>query len=130
MYIFIKDGRLRLEGSKDYGRLEIEIDEYWRPICDSNWTLADATVACNQLGFEGALSASYWYGASSHKVDISELNCLGNESRLLDCPHKRHYSSDYCNSSNIVAIHCLKSDVTTGSSTVMIGKILHNKNIL
>lgn len=26
----------------------------WSPVCDNNWTVADATVACRELGYQGA----------------------------------------------------------------------------
>ena len=38
------------------GRLEIYINGQWGTICDDFFDQTDATVACKQLGFSGALS--------------------------------------------------------------------------
>ena len=38
------------------GRLEIYINGQWGTVCDDSFNLIDATVACKELGFSGALS--------------------------------------------------------------------------
>ena len=45
------DGVLRLEGGADSseGRLEICINNAWGSVCDDQFGLADAGVACSQL---------------------------------------------------------------------------------
>ena len=41
------------------GRLEVFINNQWGTVCDDSFGIAEATVACHQLGFsEGALSFS------------------------------------------------------------------------
>ena len=46
-------GRLRLvNGASSAGRLEIYLDGQWGTICDDGFGSEDATLACNQLGYE------------------------------------------------------------------------------
>ena len=38
------------------GRLEIYIGDQWGTVCSDGFDIADAGVACRQLGFEGAIA--------------------------------------------------------------------------
>ena len=40
------------------GRLEIYIGNQWGTVCSDGFDIADAGVACRQLGFEGAIAYS------------------------------------------------------------------------
>ncbi len=53
------DGKLRIENSEEYmtgseitvgGRLEICHQGVWGTVCDDEWSISDAIVACRQLG--------------------------------------------------------------------------------
>ena len=51
--VFCNDTAIRLvDGSDQYeGRVELCFDETWGTICDGAWSIADANVACRQLGY-------------------------------------------------------------------------------
>ena len=52
-----EDGDLRLFGgeSESKGLLQVCFSQRWGTINEDGWTLSDTSVACKQLGFEGAL---------------------------------------------------------------------------
>ena len=49
------EGDVRLvDGTEDYeGRVEVCIEEIWSTVCDNGWSLNDANVVCQQLGYLG-----------------------------------------------------------------------------
>ncbi|KAL3866131.1 hypothetical protein ACJMK2_043461, partial [Sinanodonta woodiana] len=61
-------------GSKNYGRVEMSVNDVWGTVCDASWDDADATVLCRQEGFSGgyALKEAY-YGQGSGPVWLSHL---------------------------------------------------------
>lgn len=66
--------KLRLVGPgsrPEEGRLEVLYQGQWGTVCDDDFALQEATVACRQLGFETALT---W--AHSAKYGQGEGECL------------------------------------------------------
>ena len=46
-------------GSNDAeGRVELFVDGQWTAICDEGWSLPDAAVACNHLGYSRSMRSS------------------------------------------------------------------------
>ena len=73
------------------GRVEIFIENnVWGTICDDEWDNRDAQVVCRQLGFGSsgtALLAFQPYASSRTPIWLDNVNCNGQESRLIDCTH-------------------------------------------
>ncbi|XP_071787229.1 uncharacterized protein [Asterias amurensis] len=67
----------------------------WGVICTSyNWDDFDAKVVCGQLGYGGSSKAvqnaeiEFLSVSSAYKdVAMDSVQCIGNETRLLDCKH-------------------------------------------
>ena len=80
-------------------------------MCDDEWSLQDADVACRQLGFQGARRAygSAYFGAGEGPIWLDNLQCNTSESRLEDCPNKGWMIND-CTHNQDAGVEC----ITTG----------------
>ena len=89
--VFVTVSGIRLVGGSGphEGRVEVYHNGTWGTVCDDDWNLQDATVACRQLGYINATAAlrSARFGAGSSPILFSELTCIGNESIITECPH-------------------------------------------
>ena len=76
-------------GSRYEGRVEIRYNGTWGTICDHDWELEDAQVACRSLGFYGALRAvrNACYGGGTGRVWLDHVECVGMETSLDNCTH-------------------------------------------
>ena len=70
------------------GRVEMWYNGCWGTICDDGWGLNDARVVCRQLGYSDALQALQRasHGQGEGAIVLDDLQCIGNEANLLECP--------------------------------------------
>ena len=113
---------LRLQGplSKDgIGRVEIFYLGIWGTICDDQWDINDARVACRQLGYRygfRALPGSHVPDGSG-QIWFDDVACIGSEQNLSSCSHagwKNHNCGHYedagveCSSTSIVLLFYMR----------------------
>ena len=120
--IRLVDGSTPLEG-----RVEVCMNNQWGIVCHSGWGQSDAQVVCTQLGLSatglfvmdphnnacimvmyttGATSATF--GRGSRPVFLTNVGCVGSESRLLDC-RASTVSARYCSTSfSDAGVRCLQ----------------------
>ena len=88
-YIATVEGAIRLVNGNNAseGRVEIYLQGQWGTICDDLWDIREATVVCKQLGFLDAISAvgGAEFGEGSGIIQLDDLNCVGNETALINC---------------------------------------------
>ena len=108
-------------GSQYEGRIEILHNGTWGTICDHDWELPDAKVACRMLGFSGALRAvtNAFYGRGNGTVWLDNVECTGTETSLLNCSHSRFGSaaSNCLDHHNDAGVVCFDGKSTRQVST-------------
>lgn len=102
---------IRLAGTNSTeleGRLEVFVNGAWSTVCDKTFDFREASVACRQLGYSGAVKVAKQtvYGAGSGRIWSDDLNCTGRETNLLDCPRAPRSQSFGCYHSSDVAVVC------------------------
>ena len=110
-YLFIQEPyELRLEGgtSSRSGRVEIFYQDKWGTICDDNWSIEDADVVCQQLGYQnGAMAAiqKAVYGEGEGEIILDEVKCGGTEEALSGCLHAG-YGAQNCKHEEDAGVIC------------------------
>ena len=93
-----RDVQLRLmDGTGDHeGRLEIRYEGQWGTVCDDYWTDVEADVACRALGYPqgsvvggGSRFDRAHFGSGSGSILLDDVNCVGNETSLLECDYRK-----------------------------------------
>ncbi|XP_067881165.1 deleted in malignant brain tumors 1 protein-like [Heterodontus francisci] len=81
---------LRLVGGMDRcsGRVEVLHGHQWGTLCDLYFDLEDAKVVCEHLqcGAVNSIPGGARFGKGTGAVWKENYRCLGNETRLWDCP--------------------------------------------
>ena len=108
------------------GIVEVCFNNTWGTVCDHNWDNTDSIVVCNQLGYYGMLSdlctctctctyntymyvsitfadgaiayVGSRYGPGTGPIQMDYVDCVGNETSLIFCPHNSSTNMSSCNS--------------------------------
>lgn len=100
------------------GRPQYLYNSQWRPICSNDFTLFDAHVVCQQVGFAGATSITKGtaFGSPPTSSGMRNLRCTGHESSIFDCPGGNpsvntacfsNYAGVYCSRKYLLIIHII-----------------------
>ncbi|XP_033158155.1 uncharacterized protein LOC117139728 isoform X1 [Drosophila mauritiana] len=98
----------RLEGGRNSneGRLEVKHHGVWGSVCDDDFNLKSAQVACNSMGFFGpAKIEKNIFGNSNGPIWLDQVMCFGNETSIDQCNHW-NWGEHNCNHTEDVALHC------------------------
>ena len=113
------------DGNSTQGRLEVCINNAWGAVCDDRFGSEDASVACSQISGYSRQGASVVAGNSSITGDgpifLSDLNCVGTETSLLDCRRQGNQpvGLQHCDHSEDSHIKCNGTFITIVKITLM-----------
>nr|XP_037841255.1 scavenger receptor cysteine-rich domain-containing protein SCART1-like [Chlorocebus sabaeus] len=70
------------------GRVELQVQGSWAPLCATHWDIADATVLCHQLNCGNAVAAPRGghFGDGDAAIWPDAFHCGGTEPYLWNCP--------------------------------------------
>uniref|UniRef100_A0A8C6CL09 Scavenger receptor family member expressed on T cells 1 n=1 Tax=Moschus moschiferus TaxID=68415 RepID=A0A8C6CL09_MOSMO len=70
------------------GRVELQVQGSWAPLCAAHWDLADATVLCHQLNCGNAVATppGGHFGGGAAAIWPDQVHCAGTEPYLWRCP--------------------------------------------
>ncbi|XP_070206929.1 uncharacterized protein [Littorina saxatilis] len=92
------------------GRVEILVEGTWGAICDSGWDSRDSRVVCRQLGYNTSAMEAYdnaFFGSEDiERIWTTEVDCSGNETRLVDCRARAFDSGNPCRRTKTVGVSC------------------------
>ena len=99
--------RLTNGPTKYEGAVEVYHNGEWGAVCDNGWDINDAHVVCNQLYLGEAMNAirGAFYGQSSGKIWLDDLNCTGTEKSIKQCPHNG-WGTQNCSHSKTAGVKC------------------------
>ncbi|XP_028408851.1 fibrillin-1-like isoform X4 [Dendronephthya gigantea] len=108
---------IRLKGpsiSNGTGRVEVFYNGEWGTVCDDNWDIKDANVACRQLGYLYAIKALQGGNipSGSGRIWSDEVACTGSEQKLSSCGrHVRGWGVHDCSHEEDAGVECSSIDV-------------------
>ncbi|XP_028996325.1 deleted in malignant brain tumors 1 protein-like isoform X2 [Betta splendens] len=84
-----KPVRLKNGTHRCSGRVEVYHNGQWGTVCDDRWDMQDAVVVCRQMncGNPVAVKDQAHFGTGQDQMWLDDIDCIGNESSLTDCPH-------------------------------------------
>ncbi|EHH25401.1 hypothetical protein EGK_21589, partial [Macaca mulatta] len=90
------------------GRVELQVQGSWAPLCATHWDIADATVLCHQLNCGSAVATPRGghFGDGDAAIWPDAFHCGGTEPYLWNCPVERWGRGD-CAHKEDAGVRCL-----------------------
>uniref|UniRef100_A0A8D2LEC5 protein-lysine 6-oxidase n=1 Tax=Varanus komodoensis TaxID=61221 RepID=A0A8D2LEC5_VARKO len=113
--------KLRLVGPRSEageGRLEVLYEGQWGTVCDDDFNIHVASVACRELGYEGATNWAHSakYGPGDGPIWLDNMRCSGTESSLAECESNGWGVTD-CNHNEDASVECTGRRLTNPAAT-------------
>ncbi|XP_050402747.2 scavenger receptor cysteine-rich type 1 protein M160 isoform X1 [Patella vulgata] len=110
-------GYVRLQPNERFGAVQVYNPSLRRYglVCAENFTDVDATVACNEMGFDYGISvccSAFGTLYSYTAIVRSKISCTGREPSLLNCSYES--SLTYCPTRKYASVACSNISPNTG----------------
>ena len=125
--------RLVNGSNSSQGRVEMCYNNTWGTICGDTWTINEAVVVCNGLGYYGSLywfmrsiilsthisgsasiSNNAYFGQGAGAILLNGVTCNGSEASLLLCHHGNSIiGSTSCTHRNDAGVNCSSGQYCT-----------------
>lgn len=125
LLVLVESGTIRLVGtSRCSGRVEIYHRDTWGTVCDDHWSITNAEVVCRELNCGTVIEAKKgaFFGPGKNDIWLDDVQCVGNESSILDCPHKELGMSN-CGHNEDAGVICSESLRLVGGSNRCSGRV-------
>ncbi|XP_055362524.1 scavenger receptor cysteine-rich type 1 protein M130-like isoform X1 [Betta splendens] len=102
-----KPVRLKNGTHRCSGRVEVYHDGQWGTVCDDRWDMQEAAVVCRQMNCGNPVAVKYkaHFGKGQDQVWLDDIDCIGHEKSLIDCPHRGLGQTD-CDHSEDAGVVC------------------------
>ena len=102
----------------------------WGAISSSNWDINDARVVCRQLGYSSGAKVALTddvYGPVSGPVWITNLQCTGSETNVMECFHDGlGNKTELQRRDHIASVICKDSSFTNGNKRFHLCIVTHS----
>ncbi|VDI14713.1 deleted in malignant brain tumors 1 protein [Mytilus galloprovincialis] len=93
------------------GRVEMQYNNEWIGLCDTNWSWYDASAVCKSLGYWSTSATAYqqsWFGQSSNQLWFMRPACRTFDISfgMCDVYHEDYYGYHHCAQSNEAGVTC------------------------
>ncbi|KAK3746952.1 hypothetical protein RRG08_030362 [Elysia crispata] len=110
--------RIKLEES-DRGRVQISHYGIDGLVCADDFTNSDASVICREAGFYSGLAFVGTYSLNDTLFWTSNLQCVGTEDHISDCPGYSMGQTPWCSTSAVV--RCLSRNDDSSINVRLVG---------
>ncbi|KAK6179250.1 hypothetical protein SNE40_011654 [Patella caerulea] len=102
-------GYVRLQPNARFGAVQLydPSTRGYGMVCADNFTNVDATVTCNELGYEYGISiccSAFGRRYASYNIVRSKISCTGREPSLMNCSYET--SLTYCPARKYASVAC------------------------
>ena len=99
--------------AENYGAIQVWNGKRYSLVCSDGFTDADATVVCRRMGYlYGKSLCCSAFGHINEMIEISNVECTGNEVNIDDCQINRNLKS--CKSEHYASVVCSKIEPALG----------------
>lgn len=98
------------------GRLQLKINNQWGTVCNYGWTIQNAALVCQQLGY--VLNPEDWFmerieipaAGTTEDIILSNVQCDDFDLDIMKCKAEKHENfENSCGHENDVGVRCYKT---------------------